>query len=32
MNLQKLYTCGQGGYNSWSDGPYFVDTLGPTKP
>ncbi len=28
-NLQKPYKC--GGYNSWGDGTYHVDTLGPTK-
>ncbi len=27
-NLQKPYICGQGGYNSWSDDAYHVDTLG----
>ncbi len=30
-NLQKPYICGRGGYNSWGDGAYHVDTLGPTK-
>ena len=30
-NLQKPYICGWGGYNSWDDGAYHVDTLGPTK-
>ncbi len=30
-NLQKPYICGRGGYNSWGDGTYYVDTLGPTK-
>ncbi len=30
-NLQKPYICGRGGYNSWSDDAYHVDTLGPTK-
>ncbi len=30
-NLQKPYICGRGGYNSWGDGTYHVDTLGPTK-
>ncbi len=30
-NLQKLYICGRGGYNSWGDGTYHVNTLGPTK-
>ncbi len=30
-NLQKPYKCGRGGYNSWDDGTYHVDTLGPTK-
>ncbi len=26
-NLQKPYICGRGGYNSWGDGAYHVDTL-----
>ena len=30
-NLQKPCTCGRVGYNSWGDGTYHVDTLGPTK-
>ncbi len=30
-NLQKPYICGRGGYNSWGDGTYHVDTRGPTK-
>ncbi len=30
-NLQKPYICGRGGYNSWGDGTYHVNTLGPTK-
>ena len=29
---KKPYICGRGGYNSWSDGTYHVDALGPTKP
>ncbi len=32
LNLQKSYICGRQGYSSWSDGTYYVDTLGPTKP
>ncbi len=27
-NLQKPYICGRGGYDSWGDGTYHVDTLG----
>ncbi len=27
-NLQKPYICRRGGYNSWGDGAYHVDTLG----
>ncbi len=30
--MQKCYIGGQGGYNSWNNGTYHVDTLGPTKP
>ena len=30
-NLQKPYVCGRRGCNSWGDGTYHVDTLGPTK-
>ncbi len=26
-NLQKPYICGRGGYNSWSEDAYHVDTL-----
>ncbi len=30
-NLQKPNICGRGVYNSWGDGAYHVDTLGPTN-
>ncbi len=30
-NLPKPYICDRRGYNSWSDGAYHVNTLGPTN-
>ncbi len=29
INLQKPYLGGRGGYNSWGDGTYHIDTLEP---